>query len=158
MIFTLLYHSNKICRRNSLRKFSTKSYRFLLFAFPFRYFMEQFFKLFITLMVETLNISGHSKRNLTYSPIYKIALGFSFFAFLLLSLILVSSVIKGARNTKRTSNDKFLVVSNGLKQESPKFVLMHYGHFFLIRVSITLLIFLTPFVDSKLLWIIMCLI
>ena len=104
----------------------------------------------MTLAIEFIHIIGVAGgRNLTYETKYKVAFGLSLVVFLGLSLILGLTVWKGAMNKKRRfTEERFQVVSSGLKVERPFFTFLHYGHFFLIRSAITLMTLLTPYVNS----------
>lgn len=88
----------------------------MFYAFPFRYGLEQFLKLYLTIIIEFLHLSKSINRNLEGETKYKVALGLSFIIFLAVSVLLIWAVVKGAQNTKkRFTEGKFLIVANGLK-------------------------------------------
>jgi len=76
------------------------------------------------------------------------------FLFLLLVLFLSLAVIKGILNIRKlkTAPSKVLVVTQGLNRKKLLFARLYFFHFFSIRTFICILVVLTPFVKSKILW------
>ena len=57
-IFTLIFQANFVLKYKFIAWIYTPLYRFVVYAFPFRYFLEQYFKLFMTLAIELIHIAG----------------------------------------------------------------------------------------------------
>lgn len=138
-----------------------KIFIFVAYSFTFRYFFEQYLKILMVICIESLYVSGALEwetseihRNLSYPLKYKIAIGISAFLFLVLSFILLLAIIKGILNiTKNKDNpNKVLVVTQGLNRRRLLFSWLYFFHFFFIRTFICVLVVLTPFVNSKILW------
>lgn len=108
----------------------------------------------MTLGIETLSAIGKLGDG-KFDLKYKILLGISFTYFFLFITILTTIILKGAKNTKthkNPSSKSFAVISSGLKKTHPFFTLIYYAHFLLIRFLLTLFVFLTPFLNTRLLW------
>ena len=133
----------------------------MAYSFTFRYFFEQYLKVLMVICIESLYISGALKqeldsprRDLSYTLQYKIGINISAFLFLVLSGGLLIAVIKGILNISklRTNPNKVLVVTQGLNRRKLLFARLYFFHFFFIRTFICILVVLTPFVKSKILW------
>lgn len=127
--------------------------RFIAFSFTFRYSIEQFLKILLTILLEILSMINYSNsRILDYLLKYKISLGISLCIFVIFCVLLFLVILKGIWNM--SYDEKNLVVTQGLNKKLKIFVILYYLHFFFIWTFISIMIFVTPFVNSLYLWMI----
>jgi len=86
----------------------------------------------------------------------KISLGISAGLFILFCFILFGIIIKAIR--KISKNQLNSVVTSGLNKRRKLLPAIYYFHFFFIRVFLSLMVLLTPFVNSVILWIVILLV
>jgi len=121
----------------------------------------------MVICIEALYVFGakdkereEEKRNLSYEKKYKIVIGLSMFIFLLFAIFLLSIVNKGIKNIRKLKADpqKSLVITQGLNKRRLCFSRLYFFHYFFIRTFICLMVLITPFASSKILWLIVLII
>ena len=149
ILFALIYMCSKlICRCSFIKNIKTKLLEFILIALPSRIFIENFFSIFITFILEFTH--RITQRNLTNTS-YNIFLSVSGVLLMIYFVALLSFAIILILKSKST-NSNFNTVTKGLNKNSWLYPFIYYLHYLGIWLFIGLMIFLTPFVDSFILW------
>ena len=146
-----------LCTRHKLlfESIIQQADQFNLFTLPFWFFLENIFKVLMTLIIEFLYIIGTPRAwELEYATKYKVVLCVSGLIFILYFALLLSVIIKGIKNAL-SKKYGLMVVASGINLRRKIYVILYYFHFFLIWLSIVILVALTPFVSSPILFILL---
>jgi len=91
--------------------------------------------------------------NSIYTLKYKISFGLSVGLFALFCVFLFGVIIKAIKGISKVLPPKS-VVTSGLNKRSKVYSILYFFHYFFIRMFLSLMVLLTPFVNPKILWII----
>lgn len=124
---------------------------FVIIAIPAWFFCENFFKVLVTFILDLNDGQGRSLRNTTLKIFLGIS-GFFLLVYFVLIIVFVVIVIWKSKTKSRLAH-----ITKGLNQKSKWFVFLYYFHYFGIRLLIAFLIFLSKYVESFYLWLLLSL-
>jgi len=143
-------------------RLSSKVFSFTLASFPLRYITENFLQLWVTLMLEINLLIGnftsqYYKRDLLSKPglISLVSIsGVLILIHLIGVLALVFTALKQIKldRLNKTQSSKLLTFVKGLSMKKRIFGSLYFVHYIGLRLTIAVLILISPFVKSFLLW------